>query len=70
MKENVIAEAQKIEDEQIKVNDEICFENAKKNGFTQKEAENCEENNMLCKNCPFLYEEQNAEAQIDGLEKI
>ena len=37
-----------------RVNYEKCIENAKKYGFTEVQADECEEENPLCLNCPFI----------------
>lgn len=30
-----------------------CFESAIKNGYTEQEAEDCDDGDKNCKNCPF-----------------
>lgn len=33
-----------------------CYEVAVKNGFTKKQADNCEEGNLKCVGCPWVEE--------------
>lgn len=42
--------------EQEQRNDEACYETAVRNGHTVGEAEECDDGNVGCPDCPFLVD--------------